>query len=1159
MQKIARKNRSRRQARLTAAVVESVERRAYLSVSFANQVVYPVGESPSDVEVADFNGDGKLDIVTANYGGTVSLLLGNGDGTFQPAQTISDGLGAGGSLADMTLGSFGGNYGTDLAVVDGTDQVAILASNGDGTFQSPQLVTLANNADSIAVGRFTSSRNNGNDDLVVGYSTNSVGVLLGNGDGTFQSPQSFTVGSNAVTSVSIGDVNNDGNADIAVSDKDGSVDLLLGNGDGTFQPAKTVFTSAHPQYGLGVVDLNGDGNADLFFGDNVGNITALLGNGDGTFRAPISFSDPNIDAGFVRDLTGNGMVDRIATNFATDSVEVALGNGDGTFAPPVDFSVGNTPDAIAVGDFNGDGKPDIVVTNLGDVTEAGTSDISVLLNTTPFPSSGTLFHAPTNISTAERPASVASADLTKDGHADLVVADKKSDAVQVFLGNGDGTFQAPRTYTGFNQPVAVAIADVNGDGNPDIVVANKKGDGISVMLGNGDGSFRAPVNYSIGIGTGYYGDNMALAVADLNGDGKPDIVVTAPNYGDIVGLLNNGDGTFKAAKVYNIGGYPTSLAIADINGDGNADILVGGQYSNAIDVLLGNGNGTFQSPTLLDVGDDPSTLTVADVNGDGKPDIVVGVDGDYSQHGRTAGVEVLLGNGDGTFKSPLYEPLPGDRVGTVAVADFNGDGKPDVVVTSGYQNEPTDLINVLLGNGDGTFSQASSYTVANAPGSLIVADLNGDGKPDIVANADRNDELTILLNATQSTPTITMTGNGMVSGTGTSSNDTASVSYSNGMLTLTIDGVSASYSGTSVHGVNINLGGGDDSINLGSGLPPITVAGGKGNDTISSASANDMLKGGAGDDLFLNGGVSGDSITGGAGLNFAQNNPNDSMTGIFQLIDPPKDATTPAEIERPFQSGTATVDNGVLTIEGTADADTISVTLNAKGTNAKVDLNGASLGKFALTELTGIAISGGAGADMLSVDSAITLPATINGGGGDDSITGGGGDNVLVGGGGSDTLVGGGGTNLLIADKLLTYMNGGTGTDSLVGGSGFNIADFAYRTDNMTLSNNGVLTGGEIISSSVQAIWGGTGNDSITGTTAGDFLSGGAGADTIQGGSAGDANDLIVGGRGKDSVIVAAEPVTLYMLDGKADTITGLSSPPVSGDILILDNGLDVI
>jgi hypothetical protein len=304
----------------------------------------------------------------------------------------------------------------------------------------------------------------------------------------------------------------------------------------------------------------------------------------------------------------------------------------------------------------------------------------------------------------------------------------------------------------------VAIQDVNGDGKPDVVVVTAFSSNtgfqqyglVSVLLGNGDGTFRAAVTFSSGGFAASF-----VAVADVNGDGKPDIVVTnkCPAYSSdcltgrvasTVGvLLGNGDGTFQPAVTYNLGGYEAvSVTVADVNGDGRPDLLaasscapVNGACTNGgLSVLLGNGDGTFQpAVTYSSGGYDSSSMAVRDVNGDGKLDLVVAnlCPTDNSEcDNRTvdATVGVLLGNDDGTFQPAVTSNIGVFNPSGIAIADLNSDGKPDVVVGSWYAG-----VTVLFGNGDGAFQPAVTYS-SGGYGALVVAvaDVNGDGKLDLV-------------------------------------------------------------------------------------------------------------------------------------------------------------------------------------------------------------------------------------------------------------------------------------------------------------------------------------------------------------------------------------------------------------------------------------------
>jgi len=352
--------------------------------------------------------------------------------------------------------------------------------------------------------------------------------------------------------------------------------------------------------------------------------------------------------------------------------------------------------------------------------------------------------------------SVAAADVNGDGVPDLVVANLCESSsncavgpggVAVLMGNGDGTFQTPVAYSsGGRLAVSVAVADVNGDGKLDLLVANNCASGnscptdgaVGVLLGIGDGTFQTAAAYGSGgaIAT-------SVAVADVNGDGKLDLVVgnacgsiNCPSPSKVGVLLGNGDGTFQAAVSYDPGGSgAASVKMADVNGDGKPDLLVANPNSRSLGVLLGNGDGTFQAAVSYDPGGLANSVAVADVNGDGKLDLVVAnVCASNSNCPPSNGVAgVLLGNGDGTFQVAVGYDSGGIFANSIAVADVNGDGKPDLLLANFVSN----TIGVLLGNGDGTFEQAVTY---NSPGdmteSVTVADLNGDGNPDILVASD---------------------------------------------------------------------------------------------------------------------------------------------------------------------------------------------------------------------------------------------------------------------------------------------------------------------------------------------------------------------------------------------------------------------------------------
>ena len=716
------------------------------TVSFGVAPSFPAGISPTSVAAGDFNGDGKPDVAVTNQQGAL-ILLNNGSGGFTTGASYVLGT----NPQSVAVGDFNGDGRPDLAIANqGSGTVSILLGNGDGTFITGTSPLAGINPRLVLVSDFNGD---GKPDLAVVDSgaapgTSGVSILLGNGDGSFQSATFVAAGSVSL-SATIGDFNADGQPDLAVvNEGSDNISILLGSGNGTFAPAVNISLD---QPGISVsptsivtADFNQDGKLDLAVATpNVHDIAVLAGNGDGTFGAPVHYAldDPNfvnnISKLAVVNLNGDGFPDLILSNLSSNHMTVLLGRGDGTFPSASSYAAGPEPIGIAIADFNGDGHPDIVAADF-----AVDGEVTLLLGSV----GGTLQAAPVRRS-GYVPTSLGVGDFNGDGKLDLVTASSVTPAPSglgtgvVMLGNADGTFQAPKIWS-TSAISSVAVGDLDGDGKLDIVETNPTpGNGnVSVLLGKGDGTFQSAANYTVGT------TPETVAVADLNGDGKPDVIVGNRTSLNISVLLNSGNGTLGTAINYATppAGTPESIAVGDFNADGKPDLAVAisGINATSIALFLGNGDGSFQSYISIPSGFHSSAIlhiVAADFDGDGKTDIAV-----------TDGItlSVLLSSGNAAFQNPVtYLVGPGAAInGTLVVGDFNGDGKPDLVTSS------RDGLAVLINNGGGAFQPAIPYSPFLG-GAIAVGDFYGndvanvfgyvgDGTPDIIAANSSQDSTT---------------------------------------------------------------------------------------------------------------------------------------------------------------------------------------------------------------------------------------------------------------------------------------------------------------------------------------------------------------------------------------------------------------------------------
>ncbi len=695
-------------------------------------------------------------------------------------------------------GDFNGDGNRDAAtVVHNTGskfQISVALGNGDGTFQAPQLtLTTATAADPIWVGSLNKSTD-AFDDLVMGHqgATATFEAWLSNGDGTFsntsQGPISLGIGSH-ITWGMLYDVNHDGNLDVVIADGvNSNIWTALGNGDGTFQtPTSASFlpSKISPNANVAFADFDGDGTLDFAATDAVTNQDEVFfGISTGGYIAPVLLSTPDglYDSCFdaAGDLNNDGKMDLVSAgancnpaDLLQDKLTVYVNTSDGRFGNGAGvtgtyYPVGIRPEAVTIGDVNGDNNPDVITVT----TQPG--NIRVLLGN----GDGTLqTPAPVGYATGGNVRTQAiMGDFNNDGNADLMVSDLEFSFVYL-QGYGDGSFRSALNYYsgpggGFHpNGVGIASGDLNGDGIPDIVMGNFNNTattGITVFISNPDGSMNTGVAYNPPGSTLL----QFVGIADFNGDGKLDVAAT--NSANLEGCINCGvveifpglgNGTFlmnPPPPTYPTGQSATDSTrsalgevVGDFNHDGWPDLAIVNNYSGTtadVAILLNDRTGKFLAPVNYTLSALATEITAADLNGDGVLDLVVPLYGTSTTPGTQ--VAVLLGVGDGTFKPEADVPLGMNNPYAAAVGDLNGDGKADLAVTIEDQTTLKQGIAVAFGNGDGTFQAATFVpsTLQNTtfdnphPGYVKMLDMNRDGHLDLVYTNTKFGTVGVLYN-----------------------------------------------------------------------------------------------------------------------------------------------------------------------------------------------------------------------------------------------------------------------------------------------------------------------------------------------------------------------------------------------------------------------------
>jgi len=699
--------------------------------SFKNPGFYSTGSDPSTVSVGDFNKDGIPDLVYVDGGQAAApnaflhVILGNGDGTFTHKQDVALPAGIGGKVTVADVNNDG-----ILDLVLGCDnaqaEVAVLLGNGDGSFQSPIVSTFTGSGSDFVTVRgligVADFNNDGAVDLAVSDILNdAIYILTGNNTGSFTLKTTIFNGAGP-SNVYTADFNGDGNIDMLVEGAVGAnVTVYLGNGNATFQ---TGVSYTGPNYVTGVVlhDMNGDGHLDMVISGYNNTVSILLGNANGTFSTSSAGGTNNsgplgtiLD---VFDFNGDGILD-LAT--ASDNgICILLGQGNLTYGPPVPYSGSTSPATAVMADFNGDGFQDFA--------EIAPGGIAII-----FGAAGGTLEGPALYDLGEGLNAVTVGDFDGNNIPDIAV-DAAEPTPRLLVGKGDGTFTVEPSSSAGTTSIPgqfISTGDFNGDGISDLVVTGGTTAG-NVFFGNGNATFSAPVPLTIPgqVGRGF------IAIGDFNNDGTSDIA--SLDYESLDILLGQKNNTFvDVSTSYPALNFAGGAAAADFNKDGKLDLVVSQGGPNPLQVLLGNGDGTFQIGSQLPAVNLPQILAAVDVDGDGNPDVVACL-------GFFNLAQIFYGNGDGTFQAPVNIQLERGYTQMV-VADVNGDGRPDLIFSDGS------VISILLNTGNRTFGSETHF-LAGYIANFAVEDLNGDGLADIVVangntgNGGSPTTVTVLIN-----------------------------------------------------------------------------------------------------------------------------------------------------------------------------------------------------------------------------------------------------------------------------------------------------------------------------------------------------------------------------------------------------------------------------
>lgn len=765
------------------------------------------GNGPASVIAVDINADGRPGLVTANFGfrnagafptgggsgTTLSVLTNDGSGNLFPSATLNVGF----EPDAMATADVNGDGFPDLICANiGDNDITVLTNNRKGGFAFSAAFPVGNAPSFVAS---ADVNGDGSIDLIVAnYNDNTLSIFINNGHGNFSSGGTITTGSQP-SCIAAADFNGDGKVDLVCANSgSGTMMVLTNNGHGAFTKTATISLSSGAGYVIGT-DVNHDGAVDIVTANGV--IDVFINDGHGNFT--LKTSVPAVGTGTISaaDMNGDGHIDLIGPvngDGIQGSGSVWTNDGRGNFklggvVPIGIYSIGNYPENVAPADFNGDGNPDFAVSCFGSavvtvltqtsvtprpiVTITSPANDSVISVSDGFTISATalsssnievmIYYLGTNILASSTNApfdvQIAAGKVPAGTHALQAVAfdsaGHKGWSSEVQINVGSTQQQPPPVVTTLtfskttlavgNGPSFVLPVDLNGDSKIDLVTPNygyapygcvgtyngNAGTNMTVWMNNGQGAFASKVTIPVGAaGFGFYPDPDCVAAADLNGDGQIELIEPNFYFNTVDVFTNNGKGVFGYASSYipNDRG-PVYMTTADVNGDGKPDIIAANDYDSDLVVLTNAGNFTFGKSVTNSVGFAPAWVAVADVNGDGNLDLI---SADYGDCGDGNTLTTFIGDGHGKFTASATNTVPYGPICVVA-ADVNGDGKIDLVSA----NQIGNCLTVLTNDGHGKFTLKANIPI-NAPACIVATNISGSGKIDLACVSRDNPSIT---------------------------------------------------------------------------------------------------------------------------------------------------------------------------------------------------------------------------------------------------------------------------------------------------------------------------------------------------------------------------------------------------------------------------------